>query len=356
MSEKKYLFSNEDNILKINKVISVLSVPNASLSSFEAQRNINLCSILELITSIGYEWDLLCQINIDLIGRLFANYFTKIQSKEEIDDLYGYCFRFALEYHLSCLETLIDVQSFIDYGLVEADSFGNSAKRSIDYASRATSIFIAKDLFNNKSMNLLKDFDEIAAKAERLKKGWDTEIVDKETKVENLKSALDEYKNAFNFVGLFKGFDDLSVVKVSEKKRIFWCLIAIGVAIIVPLIGQFVSFYLFPDLLGLYKNNYYIPLIPVLSFVIILLYFFKIILMNYKSVQSQLLQIELRKTLCQFIQSYGDYSQGIKAKDANALEKFENIIFSGIVADDGKIPSTFDGMDQLVNVIKSIKN
>lgn len=43
-------------------------------------------------------------------------------------------------------------------------------------------------------------------------------------------------------------------------------------------------------------------------------------------------------------------------KDKGVLEKFENLIFSGLVADPDKLPSTFDGMSQVGALIKSIKS
>ncbi|HDR1868661.1 TPA: hypothetical protein SIC62_000746 [Pasteurella multocida] len=68
------------------------------------------------------------------------------------------------------------------------------------------------------------------------------------------------------------------------------------------------------------------------------------------------MQLELRKTLCQFIQSYADYAKEIKEKDRSSLEKFENLIFSSILSDSEKVPSTFDGLEQLANLIKNIKS
>lgn len=85
------------------------------------------------------------------------------------------------------------------------------------------------------------------------------------------------------------------------------------------------------------------------------IYYFRVLLFNYKSVKSQLLQIELRKTLCKFIQSYSSYSKTMKAQDSDSLAKFENIIFSGIISDEEKLPSTYDGMDQIGKLIQSIK-
>ena len=96
--------------------------------------------------------------------------------------------------------------------------------------------------------------------------------------------------------------------------------------------------------------------IPTISIEIILIYLFRIVLFDYKSIKGQILQIELRKTLCQFIQSYAEYSNEMKEKDHSALEKFENLVFSSIVADSENIPSTFDGIDQIGRLIKAAKD
>ncbi|MDX7568723.1 hypothetical protein SJ550_24910, partial [Serratia marcescens] len=81
----------------------------------------------------------------------------------------------------------------------------------------------------------------------------------------------------------------------------------------------------------------------------------RIALHDYKSLKTQINQIELRKSLCKFIQSYAQYSSKIKKDDASALEKFETIIFSNIVMTDDKLPSTFDGIESIANLIKSTK-
>ncbi len=67
------------------------------------------------------------------------------------------------------------------------------------------------------------------------------------------------------------------------------------------------------------------------------------------------MQINLRKTLCRFIQNYTDYVQDVTDKESSSLAKFENIVFSGIVSDDGSLPSTYDGLDQIGKFIKSMK-
>ena len=65
------------------------------------------------------------------------------------------------------------------------------------------------------------------------------------------------------------------------------------------------------------------------------------------------MQLELRMTLCQFIQSYAEKSKELKGYNKEGFEKFENLIFSSIVSSDEKIPSTFDGMEHVPSLLKN---
>jgi hypothetical protein len=147
----------------------------------------------------------------------------------------------------------------------------------------------------------------------------------------------------------------LGDAKNKEDDRLFRSLILMGIFILAPLVIELVI-----ASLGLYRGtslgiDHFIVLLPLISIEVVLVYFFRIILMNYRSVKAQKLQIELRKTLCQFIQSYAEYSAKLKKQDGIALEKFENLIFSGLLSDPEKLPSTFDGLEQLGNLVKSLK-
>lgn len=96
--------------------------------------------------------------------------------------------------------------------------------------------------------------------------------------------------------------------------------------------------------------------LPSITLLIVLFWLFRILLQNIKSIQSQIMQLELRMTLCQFIQSYAEKSKELKEQNKEGFEKFESLIFSSIVSSDDKIPSTFDGMEQLSSLLKSFKS
>jgi hypothetical protein len=95
--------------------------------------------------------------------------------------------------------------------------------------------------------------------------------------------------------------------------------------------------------------------LPTITIVVFLFYFLRVALGDMKSIQSQILQIELRMTLCQFIQNYAEQSKALKEQNKEGFEKFESLIFSSIVSSDEKIPATFDGVEQLAFVFFKIK-
>ena len=158
-------------------------------------------------------------------------------------------------------------------------------------------------------------------------------------------------------MGLFKGFNDLSATKNIELKWALGFLIALAILAIAPVGAEL---YLLAFKSETIKNNYLdllkYAILPTLTLQIVLVYFFRVALLNYKSIKAQLLQLELRKTLCQFIQSYSIYAKEMKATDNSSLEKFENLIFSGIIANEENLPSTFDGLEQLGKIIQSLKS
>lgn len=173
-------------------------------------------------------------------------------------------------------------------------------------------------------------------------------------KLEVLKAHEDKinnYTTAYNFVGLSNGFKTLGEEKqkqLNNEKRIMsmygLSLIIVPLALIYfSLSGGLVS----SASLGL--------ALPFLSLELILLYFYRVKLLEVRSLSAQILQVGYRLSLCQFIQSYAEYSQGIHEKSPGLLEKFESVIFSPIVANENEIPSTFDGVNQIAELIGKIK-
>ena len=164
-----------------------------------------------------------------------------------------------------------------------------------------------------------------------------------------LKDKLDEYKTAFNFVGLSQGFENLLKQKNEAKKKTFRLLASLAIAALLPLGFSFCKKFIAN------VDISWQSMLPIIGLEFVLIYFLRVVLTHYHSIQTQIMQLELRQSLCQFIQSYAEYAKKIKTDDKDALEKFENLIFSSILSNPDKVPGTFDGVEGLTSLLKELK-
>lgn len=327
---------------------------------FEKQRNSLIRLVVNSMESKPEQWDNLCQINIEWIGDQFISRLAdeeKELSKERLDDICSMSFRFLFEVYLSMKNDLaMEFEAARRFVFNNLDLFERNAKEQIEYAIRDMPINIFKSIANSESIESIKDFNAVSAKAEKLKEKWENDLSARENRVDKLKKSLSEYENGFNFVGLYQGFDDLAKEKSAERDSILLWLKILSVIIVLPVLAELVIIYLNIDDIAAIRDGLIVSIFPSLSLAAIAIYYFRVLLFNYKSIKSQLLQIDLRKTLCRFIQNHSEYSSEIKKQDSESLAKFENIIFSGIVTEDGSIPSTYDGIEQIGKLIKSARS
>ncbi|MNJ49415.1 hypothetical protein D3C77_446430 [compost metagenome] len=85
------------------------------------------------------------------------------------------------------------------------------------------------------------------------------------------------------------------------------------------------------------------------------MFFFRVALHNFRAVKAQILQLDLRVALLQFIQSYTKFAKSEKTEGGVSLEKFEQVMFSGLVSGEGDLPSTFDGLDGLAKIVEKLR-
>ena len=352
-------FTNENNNRIINKFMH--KTESISLDSDVINNRIKLSRvILGSIISHPEDWDNKCQFNIKNVGEQLLKWLVEFEvtKPQTIDHIYVILYRFLCEFDFFIGERMelgIDLRSVRDSIQSDSNDMNNNLASQIIYASYTMPANITKDILSNPNVNSFKDFAAKAVEAKKLKEDWDKEISDKQTEVSALKEKLETYKTGFNFVGLYQGFNELSKQKKSEAFWSFISLMVMAVLIIAPLLTEFVLTAIKINSGDIVEINHLFILIPLFSIEIILIYFFRVILLNHRSIKAQLMQLELRQTLCQFIQSYTEYSVKIKKSDASALEKFENMIFSGVVSNSEKLPSTFDGVEQISKILKSIK-
>ncbi|MCK8086871.1 hypothetical protein [Vibrio sp. 1CM8B] len=322
-------------------------------------------TIIKFMSKDGKGWDDRCGFNIHYIGQSFIGNLTDFSTSDDnyevtmsiINNIYTSSFRFLCEFDFFVgaeSELNFDLRALRSEIIKDALEYDSATKSQIIYALYEMPANITKRHLNNKDLVAVSEFQNKLDKAEQLKQEWDAQIQSKQEAVDILDKRLEKIKIGFNFVGLYQGFSDLGDKKENELTWLFWSLIGMSLLILVPLVLEFVSIsttdtssnFLLADL---------IKLIPLVSIELILIYFFRIILMNYRSTKAQIMQIELRQTLCQFIQSYAEYASELKSKDSTSLEKFESLIFSGILSDSEKLPSTFDGIDQISALLKNLK-
>lgn len=232
---------------------------------------------------------------------------------------------------------------------------------SEDYKIRIIRHYL--DIKNEKEFKAFKNYEQNKIEVQKLNEEHEKNI----QIINQLSKKIKNLKSDYNFVGLSQGFEKILNDKKDKKGGLLGCLILLGLLIAFPAIYKtFVGFYSVKTLHTMsnfiivtqdpIRNNVsWQELLAILSLELILIYYFRILLRQYHLVQSEIHQLELRLTLCSFIQSYADYAKELKEKSAVTLEKFESVIFSNIMSNPEQMPSTFDGMQQLVTLIKEIR-
>lgn len=363
-------FSEEIRISKLNKFNNIIKGLNTDLH-FEKERNKSILIIVKYLIKKPDFWDLNCSFNISVLGDRMFEYIQGItisSTKEDIDYISSLLFRFLMEAFISIDEEFNDeLLNARDVFIININHFSGSAQDMINYANRNMIISIFKKAFNGEDFKNIKDISSLIAKKDELEfewekklsskeEFWEKEISDREKRVNQIKESLDRYKTAFNFVGLHDGFHDLLEDKKNDLKSLLnWLKLSVFF-IILPIMFELIFIVSHFSNIAIYREVILFSLMPILSLVIIATYFFRVLLSNYKSVKSQIMQIELRMTLCRFIQSYADYSAELKGKNETTLNKFEEIIFSNILSADGVALSAFDGMEKFSGLINSSKN
>lgn len=227
---------------------------------------------------------------------------------------------------------------------------------------------ICGEIYSNSKLNEIrtflkdKDFSDFKkftqtneSMFEEIKK-WEQSFRDKEQQVLALEKRLEESKLTYDFVLLSKGFQQLYDQKKLELKErrdgysMFGALlVCTPLAVIVAIVIMILSGY------ETKLSSLWFLALPITTLMLFLFYFTRVGLQHVRSVQSQMMQLELRMALCQFIHNYAEDSEKLHKKNSAGFEKFENIIFSPLVSSDDKIPTTFDGMEQLAKLVSKFR-
>lgn len=358
MSDPITLFGMDPISGAIGRLVARIKGLDAA-DEFAMQRNSHLIRILNSMRNNASDWNRDCQVNIRWIGNHFEGSLTTAADSPDLkglNDVFILAYRFLYELYLSAKGDLSQefraILSFVDKN---ADKFGEANQDQLDFVRRDLPAALFKELANSEAIEVIRDYVQMSRRVKAQSEAMMKEVNDKEQKVDALKAALDKYETAFNFVGLYQGFDDMAAEKKSELRSLRKWLVFFGAVSLIPLVSELIFIYIKFNEIDATHTLLLYAAVPTLSIMILLIYFFRIFLHNYKSIKSQLLQLDLRRSLCRFIQDYAEYSSRIKQKDKDALSRFEAIVFSSILSDEDKLPSTYDGLEQMGKIIKSIK-
>jgi uncharacterized membrane protein len=325
----------------------------------------HLIQLFDIFVTNSEKCDRLCPSNIAWVGKEFLNRVTLFNSKSSDTDvillgIFVIAYRFLLEIDFSQAgELSVELQQIKRWANNEFEKFPEDIRQSLVWANYFMPAAIVKNLVYHPNIEIFREYNITATSAKNLREEWVKEIEEKRQAVNILKQDLDKYEAAYNFVGLVDGFRKLLQEKHNERDFAFGSLIGIGFLILFPLwLELYVIISFIQKNIGLLDSIKKIVLfiIPTtIAIEVILFYFFRVVLIHFRTVKAHILQLDLRVSLCQFIQSYAKYSADIKKSDPASLEKFESLIFSGIVSLDEKLPSTLDGFDQLSSLVKAVR-
>ncbi|EML5156609.1 hypothetical protein ABJA15_001428 [Morganella morganii] len=213
-----------------------------------------------------------------------------------------------------------------------------------------------KDL-SDKNNEIINKFNEIEVSGEdyilkfqsemnEIEKTLRDDIYEKVSIIQSLEASVNNINNGLTFIGLEKAYEKFSIQKGREKRNARNVLKISVSLLFLPIIVKIISY-----ACGTVYNYYGYALTATAT--LLFLYLFRVSLLNYQSIKAELTQINLRRSLCMFIQGYTEFS--VKHEDRSSLSKFESLVFSNVIPDSKKIPSTLDGLEQLAKLFESMK-
>lgn len=323
-----------------------------------------LSTIIVAMIRSRADFDKNCRINIAWIGGQFISRISGFERtsanerKHALHSIFTMAYRFVKEFEFSLATgyelgpELTRVRSFVFDNL---EKFGKGHLSDLMFAEYMMPASLLKELSQNPALAEFKAFHAIVDKAAKLKSDWDGELEAKQQHLDALSDKIDKLKTKYNFVALSKGFQDLLEQKRKDLRNSFTATIFLGVVMLLPVAAYVFFAATHIDQIDLHKSTLMYVLPSILTLEILLFYFFRVALTHYNSLKAQILQLDLRVSLCQFIESYAEYAKRIRTDDKSALDRFEQLIFSGLVASEGDIPSTFDGVEQIGKILSALK-
>ncbi|HBZ7348476.1 TPA: hypothetical protein MM118_003360 [Klebsiella variicola subsp. variicola] len=196
-----------------------------------------------------------------------------------------------------------------------------------------------------------KGLKDVGEKTDQLRVEIEGLIGSASASVKSLKeyeSKLDEYKNDYNFALLSKAFSNLLKNKKSEYATNHKSITIFSIWLIATPVLTLLNhiFNIYPVEFNLNALFYFLP---ILSLELLFFYFMRLYYIEGKSIKAQILQIEQRLSLCEFIHDYVEKKNNSGA-DKESWSLFEKLIFSPIQVTSENIPSLLDGASSIAEL------
>lgn len=329
------------------------------------ENNINILKKLDGINLRFNSWsyrdaafnnNLLSSQNTVLFEIYRMDELTNITLKSIIDSFY--LTLYADLYEASLIIEKSDTKEYFEDTINNLQYFASTL--SDDIFKRLTYLWfdIPKYVFEiHLRQNLSDKTLENVKKLQKNEEAVNNQIIKSDELAENIKEiqkSLEKQKYAFNFVGLSDGFNNLKEEKKRELCIQNWIhyLLMLTILILIAIKSYWSINYLEDE--NFDNMVLIVTTVSTILLIFIILYFFRISLVNIKSIKSQILQIDLRLTLCQFIHNYENDTSKLRNENMkSSFDKFESVIFAPLVATEDQMPATFDGLEQLTGLLSS---
>jgi hypothetical protein len=360
-------FNSEKVLNTLGELISKLdSNRNPAILGFECKA---ICHVLSMVKENAEYLDVSCTYFIDH----YFDAFLKYLNGKEIDAIFlTMLYMIHVEYRLSTgkLDNHYVESVFSIYDNLENNAdVDKKLKELILYNKHSLPLLWFSWQVNKGDFYQIRKAAEVAPALEGLINeynkiaGEHIELLNlQKIDIEKYELTLKNQKSEMSFVLLDKGFFNLESDKNKFSKVLFWIMVGFAFLLFAVPASFFwlhVTDYIHVLNPNLPKNLSVFSeislFIPFVSIEILLIYFFRISLYHFNANKAQILQLELRRSLCQFIEGYSDFSSKIKGKDATALDRFEALIFSGLAPTHETVPTTFDGLDQVEKLVAAIR-
>ncbi|MFL7890105.1 hypothetical protein [Enterobacter pseudoroggenkampii] len=168
-----------------------------------------------------------------------------------------------------------------------------------------------------------------------------------------LEKRVQDLKAEYNFVGLSSGFNKIKEKKDVELRNVEMNYKNLFGGIFIAPVFLTILHFGFPGMFPKDFTAVFLAL-PFFTIEMALIYFFRLSYLEAKSIRTQLVQIELRLSLCSFIDGYVEYRKKNNVNYEKVLDSFDALIFSPIQTNENNIPSMFDGVEVLAGLAEKI--